>query len=125
MNTGNNKTSSYTALVHIGGIGFIFEVNKSPKQNLISPDVLALFDGVQESEEVTEDCAFPLPKSNTNSFQYIFQPIGDNWAVCSDGIFRKCQRVKCRIEYNSNTLSVVFHIDRRLIDKNITGIISI
>ena len=40
-------------LLHIGGIGFMFEVNQFLKHNLISPDVLAFFDGVQESEEVT------------------------------------------------------------------------
>ena len=125
MNTRNNNTSSYTELEHIGGVGFMFEVNKSLKHNLISPDVLAFFDGVLESEEVTEECAFPLPISNTNSHQSIFQYIGDDWAVCSDGIFRKCQKVKCRIEYNSNTHIAVFHIDKALADGEIAGIISL
>ena len=125
MNTRNNNTSSYTELVHIGGVGFMFEVNKSFKHNLISPDVLAFFAGVQESEEATKDCAFPLPISNTNSHQSIFQYIGDDWAVCSDGIFRKCQRVKCLIEYNSNIHTAVFHIDRTFVDGDIAGIISL
>lgn len=89
MNTRNNKTLSYIELVHIGGIGFMFGVNQFLKNNLISHNVLAFFDGVQESEEATKDCAFPLPISNTNSHQSIFQYIGDDWAVCSDGIFRK------------------------------------
>ena len=125
MNTRNNNTSSYTELEHIGGVGFMFEVNKSLKHNLISPDVLAFFDGVLESEEVTEECAFPLPISNTNSHQSIFQHIGDDWAVCSDDKFRKCQKVKCRIEYNSNTHIAVFHIDKTLADREIAGIISL
>ena len=41
----NNKT----VLVYIGGIGFMLEVNPSLKHNLISPDILAFFDGVPES----------------------------------------------------------------------------
>ena len=123
--TRNNKTLSYIELVHIGGIGFMFGVNQFLKNNLISHNVLAFFDGVQESEEATKDCAFPLPISNTNSHQSIFQSIGDDWAVCSDGIFRKCQKVRCRIEYNSNTHFAVFHIDKALADGKIAGIISL
>ncbi|MEZ3599249.1 MAG: hypothetical protein K1V81_09190 [Paramuribaculum sp.] len=125
MNTWNNNTSSYTELVHIGGVGFMFEVNKSLKHNLISPDVLAFFDGDLESEEVTEECAFPLPISNTNLLQSIFQYVGDDWVICSDGIFRKCQKVKCQIEFNSNTLITVFYIDKALANEKIAGIISL
>ncbi len=125
MNTRNNKTSSYTELVHIGGVGFMFGVNRSLKHNLISPAVLAFFDGVQESEEAIKDCAFPLPIFNTNLHKYIFQYLGDDWAVCYDGIFRKCPKVKCRIEYNSNIHTEVFNIDRTLADGKIAGIISL
>ena len=125
MDTNTRSEPPYTELVHIGGIGFMFEVNKSIKHNLISPAVFAFFDGVQESEEVTEDCAFPLPISNTNLHKSIFQYIGDDWAVCSDSIFRKCQKVKCRIEHNSNTHIAVFHIDKALADGMIVGIISL
>ncbi len=112
-------------LLHIGGIGFMFEVNQFLKHNLISPDVLAFFDGVQESEEVTEDCAFPLPISNTNLNQSIFQYVGDDWVICSDNIFRKCLKVKCRIEYNSNSQPAIFHIDKTLVYENIAGIVSL
>lgn len=112
-------------LLHIGGIGFMFEVNQFLKHNLISPDVLAFFDGVKGSEEVTEDCAFPLPISNTNFHQSIFQYIREEWTVCSDGIFRKCPKVKCRIERNSNSKSAIFHIDKTLLYKNIAGIVSL
>ncbi|WP_304967213.1 hypothetical protein [uncultured Muribaculum sp.] len=119
-----SKTSS-TELLYIGGIGFMFEVNPSLKHNLISPDVLASFDGVKESEEVTEDCAFPLPISNTNLRQSIFQYIREEWTVCSDGIFRKCPKVKCRIEHNSNSKSAIFHIDKTLVYENIAGIVSL
>ena len=66
----------HTELVYIGNIGFMFEVNHNLKYNLISPDVFAFFDGVQESEEITEDCAFPLPIYNTNLRQSIFQNMG-------------------------------------------------
>lgn len=124
MNTMSN-TSPSAELLLIGGIGFMFEVNQFIKHNLISPDVLAFFDGVQESEGVTEKCAFILPKSNTNSLQYIFQFIGEDWVICSDKIFRKCQRVKCLIEYNSNIHTAVFHIDRTFVDGDIAGIISL
>lgn len=123
MNTRNNNTSSYTELVHIGGIGFMFEVNKSFKHNLISPDVLAFFDGVQESEDVTEDCAFPMPKANTNLRQSIFQYIGDNWVVCSDGVFRKCKGNKFNVEYNFISKYIVCYIDESLINMHVAGII--
>lgn len=123
MNT--KSEPPYTELVHIGSIGFMFEVNHDLKYNLISTDVLAFFDGVQESEGVTEDRAFPLPISNTNLHQSIFQYVGDDWAVCYDGIFRKCQKIKCRIEYNSNTHTAVLYIDRTLVDRNISGMISL
>lgn len=120
-----SKNTSYTDIVHIGGVGFMFVVNHSLKHNLISPDVLTFFDGVQESEEVTENCAFTLPISSTNLYKSIFQYVGDGWAVCSDSIFRKCQKVKCRIEYNSYTHNVVFNIDRTLVNGKIVGMISL
>lgn len=66
MSTKNKITSTYTELVHIEGIGFMFEVNPNFKHNLISPNILAFFDGVQESEEVTKYCAFPIAISDTN-----------------------------------------------------------
>lgn len=125
MNTRDNKTSSYTELVHIGLIGFEFEVKPNLKYNLINPDVLLFFDGVPESYEVTMDCAFPLFKPYTNLRYSIFKNLGYDWVVCSDGVFRKCQKVKCSVELNSIPNTFVFHIDRSLADKNIMGIISI
>ena len=124
MNTRTKDTLS-AELVYIGGIGFMFEVNQFFKHNLISPDVFAFFDGVKESEEVTEDRAFPLPISNTNLNQSIFQYVGNDWVICSDNIFRKCQKIKCLIEYNSNIHIAVFHIDEALADGKIAGIISL
>lgn len=124
MNTRTKDTLS-AELVYIGGIGFMFEVNQFFKHNLISPDVFAFFDGVKESEEVTEDRAFPLPISNTNLNQSIFQYVGNDWVICSDNIFRKCPKVKCRIEHNSNSKSAIFHIDKTLLYKNIAGIVSL
>ena len=122
MNTKNNTASS-TELLHIGDIGFMFEVNQALKHNLISPDVLAFFDGVQESEEVTEECAFPLPISNTNLHQSIFQYVGDDWVVCSDGVFRKCKGNKFNVEYNSISKYIVCYIDESLINMHVAGII--
>ena len=125
MITRNNNTLSYTELVHIGGIGFMFEVNKAIKHNLMSPNVLAFFNEVQASEKVTEDCAFPLPISNTNLCQTYFQHFGDDCVICSDGVFRKCPKVKCKIEYKSNIRDVFFMIDRTLTYKTIGGFISL
>ena len=102
----------------------MFEVNQYLKHNLISPAVLSFFNGAQESKAVTKDCAFPAPIANTNLLQSIFQYVGKDWIVCSDNIFRKCLKVKCQIEYSSNTHADVFYIDRTL-DDNILGIISI
>lgn len=106
----------YNVLVHIDGIGFIFEVNQYLKHNLISPDVLAFFDGVQECGEVTADCAFPISIPNTNLRQSIFQYIGNDWAVCSDGIFRKCQKVKCEITIEDIVYYAIFYIDNSLVE---------
>lgn len=122
MNT-KSKTS-HTELVYIVNIGFMFEVNSNLKHNLISPVVLEFFDGIPESEEVTEDCAFPFPISNTNLRQSIFQNMGQEWAVCSDGIFRKCQVIQCNVEYRTITKSVVFNIDKSIDDKDIVGFIT-
>lgn len=112
-------------LVHIGGIGFMFEVNPNLKHNLISPDVLVFFDGVPESWEATEKCAFPHAIIQTNLRKSLFQYIGYDWVVCSDGIFRKCQKIKCCVELNSTIRTLVFNIDRTLVYKDIVGIISI
>lgn len=124
MDMSTRSELPHTEPVYIGNIGFMFEVNHDLKYNLISPDVLAFFDGVQESEEIAEDCAFPLPIYNTNLRQSIFQNMGQEWAVCSDGIFRKCQVIQCNVEYGTITKSIVFHIDKALFDRDITGIIS-
>lgn len=125
MNTKNSIVEGQSSiLLYIGGIGFMFEVNHSYKHNLISPDVLAFFEGVSESKEVSNECAFPLLFPNTNLRKSIFQYIGVNWVICSDGIFRKCQKVQCRIEYNSIINTVVFHVDRTIVDENVVGIIS-
>lgn len=125
MNTRNNETSSSNELVYIGDIGFMFEVNQSLKHNLMSPNVLAFFKGVQASEKVTEYCAFPSPISNTNLCQTYFQYIGDDWVVCSDSVFRKCPKVKCKIEYKSNIRDVFFMIDSTLNDETIAGMVSL
>lgn len=37
-----------TTLRAIGGVGFMFEVSQTLKHNLICPDVLSFFDGVQK-----------------------------------------------------------------------------
>lgn len=103
----------------------MFEVNPSLKHNLISPDILAFFDGVPESGDITENSAFSHAINKTNLCKSLFQDIGYDWVVCSDGVFRKCLKVKCRIEYNSNTHTAVFNIDRTLADGKITGIISL
>lgn len=124
MNTRSKNTSS-TELVHIGGIGFMFEVRLDLKHNLITPDILIFFDGVPESGETTENNAFSHAINQTNLRKSLFQYIGYDWVVCSDGVFRKCQKVKCRVVLNSTIKTVVFNIDRTLADKNIIGVISI
>lgn len=111
-------------LVYIGGIGFMFEVSTTLKHNLISPDVIAFFDGVPESEEVTKDCAFPLAKPNTNISSSLFQYIGHECVACHDGVSRKCQRIRCRIEYNGMIKTAIFHLDESLMGRNITGVIT-
>lgn len=78
-----------TALITIGGVGFMFEVRQNLKHNLISLDVLSFFDGIKESAEVTEECAFPASIPLTNQRKSIFHNIGEDWIVCYDGIFRK------------------------------------
>lgn len=104
-------------------VGFMFEGVIDLKHNLISPNVLAFFDGVQESEEVTDDCAFPLPISSTNLRQSIFQYIGEAWAVCSDGIFRKCQKVNCNAICDNQYSIMIFHIDKSLTKQGVNGFI--
>lgn len=120
-----NKNISSTQLVYIGGIGFVFEVNQSHKHNLLSPDVIAFFDGVQESGVVTKDCVFPLGIPNTNLRQSIFQNIGFDWVVCTDGVFRKCMVVKCNVCYN-NCISktVAFQIDNSMVNADVSGVLS-
>lgn len=123
MNTRTKDTLS-AELVYIGGIGFMFEVNQSLKHNLISPDVLAFFDGVLESGEVTKDCAFPLAITDANIQPSLFQNFGYDWVVCSDGVFRKCQRVKSYIEYNGSIKTIVVYVDSSILGHNIAGIIT-
>lgn len=118
-------SSNSTELVYIGGIGFMFEVNQSLKHNLITPDILTFFDGVPESGEITENNAFSHAIIQTNLRKSLFQYIGYDWVVCSDGVFRKCQKVKCRVELNSTIRTLVFNIDRFLVYIDIVGIISI
>ena len=124
MNTKSNTLIS-SELIQIGGIVFMFEVNPSLKHNLISPDILAFFDGVPESGETTKNIAFSHAIIQTNLRKSLFQYIGYDWVICSDGVFRKCLKVKCRIEYNSSTHTAVFNIDRTLADGKISGIISL
>lgn len=111
-------------LVYIGGIGFMFEVNQSLKHNLISPEVLAFFDGVLESGEVTKDCAFPSAKPNTNLRKSIFQNVGFDWVVCSDGVFRKCPKVICQIVKNEDREITFFFIDSSLMKIYLAGIVN-
>lgn len=113
-----------TKILKIADIGFLFEINSNIKYNLMSPDVLAFFDGVPESEEVTKDCAFPLDKPNTNLRQSIFQNMGFDWVICSDGFFRKCPKVNCIVESETGTHRSVFHIDRSITGNINAGIIS-
>ncbi len=115
----NNKT----VLVYIGGIGFMFEVNQSLKHNLISPDVLAFFEGVTESEEVTKDCAFPLGKPNTNLLHSIFKYIGEDWVICSDNVYRKCLIINCSALCYNQSFMMTFYIDESITEQGINGFI--
>lgn len=109
-----NSQNNSSELIYIGGIGFMFEVNQTIKHNLISPDVLKFFDEVQESGMVTEDCAFPTPKQNTNQRLILFQNNGEDWTVCSDGIFRRCNVVKCNVVFQGHSYPILFHVDRSI-----------
>lgn len=103
----------------------MFEVNQSLKHNLISPEVLAFFDGVPESGEVTKDCAFPLSISDTNIQSSIFQNFGYDWVVCSDGFFRKCKVVKCNVSYNGcASKNIVLYIDNSMANAEVSGMLS-
>ena len=102
----------------------MFEVSTTLKHNLISPDVLAFFDGVLESEEVNEDCAFPLSTSDKNIQSSLFQNLEYDWVICSDGVFRKCQSLKSYTEYNGSSKTIVFYVDSSIIGHNIAGIIT-
>lgn len=124
MNTRNNVVFSSTELVYIGDIGFMFEVSQSLKHNLISPDVLRFFDGVKESGEVTEDCAFPASIPLTNQRNSIFHNIGEEWIVCHEGVFRKCPQVGCEVRQNDTAQIVTFYIDRSLKIIDVLGVIS-
>lgn len=122
MNTRTKDTLS-SVLVYIGGIGFMLEVNQSLKHNLISPDVLAFFDGVQESGEITKDSAFPLGKPNTNLLHSIFKYIGEDWVICSDNVYRKCLIINCSaLCYNQSSM-MTFYIDESITEQGINGFI--
>lgn len=98
-------------------------VSTTLKHNLITPDVIAFFVGVPESEEVTKECAFPLAKPNTNLNQSIFKYIGQDWTICFDGVFRKCQKIKCNVLFNSINCQIDFYIDNSIRTFHIDGIL--
>lgn len=123
MNTRTKDTLS-AELVYIGGIGFMFEVNKFLKHNLISPDVLAFFERVSESDEITKDCAFPLAKPNTNISSSLFQCVGYEKIVCFDGTSRMCQRIRCKVEHNLMKCPMIFYLDNSLRGRNMAGIVT-
>lgn len=122
-NTRNKNTSS-TELVHIGNIGFMFEVNQFLKHNLISPDVLAFFDGVPDSGETTENCAFTPAIPQTSLHESLFQYIGDDWTTCSDGVFRKCKVIECSVSYNGISKDLAFYIDSSSVNHDVAGVLS-
>lgn len=111
-------------IIQIGDIGFMFEVSQILKHNLISPDVLRFFDGVKESGEVTEDCAFPASIPLTNQRNSIFHNIGEEWIVCHDGVLRKCPQVGCEVRQNDTAHIITFYIDRSLKIIDVLGVIS-
>ena len=125
MNTRNNVVFSSTELVYIGGIGFMFEVSQSLKHNLISPDVLSFFDGVQETGIITEDCAFSASIPLTNQRNSIFHNIGEEWIICHDGVFRKCPEVECEIQFKSINFMKTFFIDKSIKCVCIHGVLSL
>lgn len=124
MSIKSKNTSTCTELVHIGGVGFMFEVNTNLKHNLISPDVLTFFDGVPESEEVTKECAFPLAKPNTYISASLFQCVGYEKVICFDRISRICQKIRCKIEHHRMKSPMIFYVDNSLIERNIAGIVT-
>jgi len=111
-------------IIYIGDIGFMFEVGQTLKHNLISPDVLSFFGGVKESGEVTDDCAFPHSIPNSNLCHSIFQYNGRAWAICSDGVFRKCTIIECEVKQNDTVHIATFYVDSSLNNKDILGVIS-
>lgn len=107
------------------GYGFMFEVSQSLKHNLISPDVLAFFDGVKESGDITEECAFPASIPLTNQRNSIFHNIGEEWIICYDGIFRKCPKVECEVKFQSIKFMRTCFIDKAIKHMCIHGVLSL
>lgn len=124
MSTKSKNPSTSTELVHIGGVGFMFEVNPNLKHNLISPNVIAFFDDVPESEEVTKECAFPLSKPNSSISASLFQCVGYEKVICFDGISRMCQRIRCKIEHHRMKSPMILYLDNSLIGRNMAGIVT-
>ena len=124
MSTKNKNTSTATELVHIGGIGFMFEVNPNLKHNLISPDVLAFFEEVSQSDEITKDCAFPLAKPNTKISSSLFQCVGYGKIVCFDGTSRICKKIRCKVEHHQIKKPMLFYLDNSLKGGNIVGFVT-
>lgn len=124
MNTRNNDALSSTELIYVGGIGFMFEVSQTLKHNLISPDILAFFDGVKESGKVTEDGAFPASIPLTNQRNSIFHDNGEDWIVCYDRIFRKCQLIKYQLKFAQTIREEIFYIDKSIDSERLAGVVT-
>ena len=100
----------------------MFEVNPFLKHSLTCPDIRAFFDGVPESGDITENSVFSHTINKTNLCKSIFQDIGYDWEICSDGIFRKYQKIKCNLTIYKQGRSVLFYVDISLANSHINGV---
>lgn len=115
-------------LIQVKGLGFIFLLDKRMKHNLISPIFLAFFktdkqrdsllnNGIGEVDiksEYNNSLPFLPAYVDSISLEDTFHYVGKKVVWCSDNKFRECKVVKLNFEYEGNSYSELFFIDKSI-----------
>ena len=125
----NLMTQNKEILIHLKGVGFSFLVDKRMEYNLVSPALLSFFSfgkkkmssspdnnvrEVNTIESHDDSLAFP-PEYMRNIYLYdIFHYMGKKIGRCMDNKLRLCKIFTFEFEYEGNSFSFPFLLDKSL-----------
>ena len=131
-----NNIKMKKIFIQIKGAGFTFLLDSRLKYSLVNPTLLNLFkEGYPPTEEEYQanmkaveefmrqnPTTFILPNHlKLYLFKDVYKEVGNKVVRCNDNKLRRCKAVKLNFEYEGQSYSELFYIDKELTVAAILG----